>query len=503
VKFAVDKRAVAAACLRTDARNLGSRVAVGAGFALLGMGVRLVLVVGSTAILARLLAPADFGLLAMAMVVTELGAMFTNFGFFSILVQKPRLRRVELDSVAWFSFAIGILLTLLVVAASYPAETFFRDARVGEILRALSVSFVIGQLTVVQSALLRRMLRFDLDLFLKTAIIVTRSAVAVGCALAGFGLWSLVAGTIASQVVWLLLSVLLVPYRPKLQIDTSFLRANLKTSASYLALGLLWYGNTNFDLAFVGRLLGAVGLGYYQTARALTDELRARITVPIQHVLFPAYSLMQNDLARFRAAALRSTRLLAVIIVPMGIGIAATAPSLVRVLYGEQWLPMVPILEVIALAGTVRASLAVNGPIFSATNRMGLSLRLNFVNTALFFIAIAVGSRWGALGVAWGSLASALAFAYVTVRAFGVLRLRPRDLAAALAPPYLAAAVMACAVVATDAWLKGHPLFASFLWQVAVGAATYLLVLAVISRPLLVEALRLAQQLGGRRAPAR
>ncbi len=123
----ISKRELVAVCRRIDNRELAHRVSRGAGLTFGAMVARTLLTVISTAVLARLLVPSDFGRLTMATMVTELASLAANFGFYSILVQKPRVRRAELDSVAWFSLGVGILLTALVFALSFGVERVFRD----------------------------------------------------------------------------------------------------------------------------------------------------------------------------------------------------------------------------------------------------------------------------------------------------------------------------------------------------------------------------------------
>jgi O-antigen/teichoic acid export membrane protein len=184
-----------------------------------------------------------------------------------------------------------------------------------------------------------------------------------------------------------------------------FLRSTWRTNGGYFGNGILFYVNANVDFLLVGRMLGATLLGQYQNARSLTDEIRVRMVQPLQRVLFPAFSAIQNDADRFRDGILRSGRLLALTFTPMGFGVAAVAPELVRVLYGEQWLPMIPILQVISIATGLGAAASIGSPIFNATNRVGLSFKLFFIQTLLTIAFLLFGSQWGLMGVAWSRLA--------------------------------------------------------------------------------------------------
>jgi O-antigen/teichoic acid export membrane protein len=427
--------------------DLGRRVARGAGFTFLGIAVRTAITIGSMSILARLLAPADFGHVAMATVVTELAAMFANFGFGSILIQKPHISRLQLDTVFWASSALGVALTVVVFGLSFFSELVFADPVAGQLLRVLCLTFVLDEMTVVPSSLLSRLLQFRILFFVQLIMLPCRAGVAVALAWSGFGVWSLVAGALAGSIAQWAAYTFIVRYWPRFRFSRSFLATTWKTNGSYFGGGFLFYLNSNIDLAIVGRALGAGPLGFYQNARSLSDEVRARIAAPLQRVLFPAFAVMQDDLARFREGVIRSSRLLALIVIPIGFGIAAVAEELVPLLYGQQWLAMIPILKIISVGSGIRAATTVSNSIFNATNRVGLWFRLNLVFNALFVLFIVVGSRWGLLGVAFAVLSGAAMSVVIFRISLGVIELRTPDLWKMLGAPLLASMLMAGAVV--------------------------------------------------------
>ena len=436
------KHALVRSSFFPSGKHLGHKTASGASLALIGVAIRFIVTTGSTAVLARLLSPGEFGEMAMAMIVTDFTVFLGNFGLQSILVQKRRVCRLDLDTTFWASMALGVTLMSLVLFASLFVGEWFHNDHVAVILRFAALFFVFEQLRHVHLAILYRLMLFKLDFYIQTFGLIVRTGAALTLAWSGFGVLSLVFGPLIGHIVLVILCWTVVPYWPRARFNLSFLTHNLRIAASYLGDGFLFYCNTNLDLLVLARLLGATELGYYQLCRSLTDELRSRITTPLQRVLFPAYALLQTEQERFQQAVVRSTRMLAFIIAPMGIGMAATAKEIVLLLFGERWLPMAPILPILALAGALRATLAVAGPIFNAVNKADVSLRFNTVNIIFFFLAIAYGSQWGAQGVALGSLASALMFSLVALGGYRQIGLGARDLLCALSPPYLAGALM-------------------------------------------------------------
>jgi O-antigen/teichoic acid export membrane protein len=464
------------------ADGLGAKVASGAAYQMLGIMLRTALTIGSTAVLARLLLPADFGYLAMAAVVTEFAGLFGSFGFTNVLIQRKRITRSQLDTVFWATLAMGIALMLLVFVLSFFSGALFADPKVGDLLRVLCLNFPLTSLTAVSWVVLSRQFKFRSQFAITTGAVAIRSAGAVALALAGFGVWSLVLGSLLGSISTVLLSWVLVPYLPRLRAHWHFLRATWRTSGGYFGNTVMYYINMNLDLMMLGRMLGPTPLGYYQNARSLTDEIRARIAMPIQHVLFPAFSSVQSDRQQFHRLVLRATRMLAAIVVPIGVGVSANATELVKVLYGNQWLPMIPVMAMFGLSAAIRAATATASPLFNSMNRVGLALRYNTVGTVLMIGGILIAMPHGIHMVAVAMALTSL-YALVTFRAaFVLVGLTTTDSVMVLLRPALAAALMWCATEAFRLFVfQGSPVLMLAL-QVLLGALVYLLALHMMSR---------------------
>ena len=467
-----------------EADDLGRRVVNGAAFTFLGIAFRTAITVGSMAVLARLLTPADFGHIAMATVVTELAAVFANFGFGSILIQKLRISRIQIDTMHWSAVGLGTILTLLVFSLSFFASDFFKDDTVGPLLRVLSLAFIFDEFTMAPRSLMARRMQFKLDFFIQSGMLLARAGTAIAMALNGFGVWSLAGGALAGVIVQTCAYQALTGYWPRLRYSPSFLRSTWVTNSGYFGNGILFYVNANLDFVLVGRMLGATQLGQYQNARSLTDEIRVRMVQPLQRVLFPAFSAIQNDADRFREGILRSGRLLALAFTPVGFGVAAVAPELVRVLYGEQWLPMIPILQVISIAVGLGAAPSIGSPIFSATNRVGLLFNLYFIQTLLAVAFMLFGSQWGLMGVAWSRLAlAAIALVFFRI-SLGLVNMRVRHIWQIMGAPCIAAGLMWWVLEVSRAWVQAWVTSsaAQLGWLIAIGAAFYVACMVLISQ---------------------
>lgn len=467
-----------------DSRNLGGRVVIGAGFKFASIALRTVITFGSVAVLARLLDPADFGYVAMATVITEFAALFSTFGITSVLTQRKVITRLQIDTVFWTSFTLGAVLSVLVFAASFLSGWLFAEPRAGELIRVLCLTFLLGGLTNVPSVLLARLMNFRTEFGIQSAVYVIRAIVAIVMAYRGFGAWSLVGGALVGSAVNVVLGYLVVPYFPRFRFSWHYLRTTWKTSGVYLSSGLLYYANMNIDLLLVGRQLGATSLGYYQNARSLTDEIRARIAAPLQQILFPAFSTIQGEAIRLQQVFVRSARVLATLILPVGFGVSALAADIVPILYGEQWLAMIPLVSMFGLSAAVRGSTAVYSPLLNASNRVGLALKYNLIGSVLFFAGVLVGLPFGSEGVA---LAALLASVYTLVpfrAAIALLGLTTKDLVLILGAPAVAASTLWGVIGVTRPLIAAMDslLVTKVFCHAALGLVTYLLVLRLLSR---------------------
>lgn len=474
--------------LRTD--GLGRRIAGGASYQFLGIALRTVLTIGSTATLARLLTPADFGYVAMATVVTEFAALLGAFGFGNVMVQRRVINRLQLDTVFWATMAIGALLTGVVFVLSFMTGWLFADPHVGSLLRVLCVTFVINTLTTVPWIVIARQMRFHIEFLINIGTVVIRIGAAIVSAAAGLGVWSLVVGAVVGSFASVMLYSVFVPYLPRWRVHLPFLRSIWRTSSGYLGNSTLYYLNTNLDLLLIGRQLGATPLGYYQNARALTDEIRARIAMPIQHVLFPAFSAIQTDKDRFQQLVLRAGRLLAAVVVPIGVGVSANAPELVTVLYGETWRPMIPVMTMFGLSAALRAATAISQPLFNSNNRVVLAFRYNAVGTALLVASVLLTMPYGIQAVGIAVALSSL-YSVVTLRAaFGLIGLGTQHVVQVLGPPGMASGVMWLAVFSIRGMNPAGGASLMLAVQVACGAGVYLLTLHILSRQYLKDILQ-------------
>jgi PST family polysaccharide transporter len=240
---------------------------------------------------------------------------------------------------------------------------------------------------------------------------------------------------------------------------------------------------SNVDTAVTGRIFGATQLGYYQTAFALPEELRNRVVFAMQRVLFPAYALLQTDNSAFRQGVLKSLGLLGAITMPMGIGMVVLASPIVRTLYGEQWLPVIPLLQIVAIVGVVRAMHTLLGNIYKAKGRPDLDFKIGLAFAPLLLIGLFVGSHYGIVGVAIAVLVFNVLLLASNYLALRLIDLAAIDALASVVPATAAALVMGAGLLALDMArvMPRLPPLVELMLNAAIGSLLFIAALYLIS----------------------
>ncbi len=310
-----------------------------------------VIQLGVTAVTARLLDPAVFGLVAMANVLISFGSYFAQMGVGRALIQRPEINDDDIRAAFTSSTLLGLAVAGIVVAAAPFAAGFFRTDEVVPVLRWLALTFVATGLGATAQALLRRRLRFKGSGFVEVvAYALGFGLPAITLAFAGFGVWSLVVGAIGQRVVASGLAFLLTRHSlwPTFQFDAHRRLLGFGTKVS--GISLLEFLGSTLDTIVIGRFGTAAQLGLYNRAFMLASLPTYQIQNGIGKVLFPVLASGQNDRVEFREALHKVTTIAIRILLPTGIGMALVAPELVTVVLGEKWLAAVPLFGILALA---------------------------------------------------------------------------------------------------------------------------------------------------------
>lgn len=351
-------------------------------------------------VLAHELTPADYGLAGMVLVFSTLVYIFADLALGSALIQREAPDQTDRSTVFWVSAASGTVCTLLVIGLAGPIAGFFHEPSIVPLLRSFSVTFLLTSLGTVPYALLARKLDFRALELRSIAASLTGAAIAIALAFSGAGAWAIIAQQITVALVGTALMWMLAAWRPSLRISRSAVREMGGFGANVFGTRLLFYVERNIDNVLVGRVLGPAALGVYALSYNLMLIPLERIGGPMAEVLFPAFSRMNQDLARLSSAWLRAVRMLAAVVVPMMLLLMVLAPDIVHVVLGSQWGAAVPVVTILAWVGLHQSLQRFNSSVLQAADRTGPLLRFSIVSACVNISAFAVGLIWGVTGVA-------------------------------------------------------------------------------------------------------
>jgi O-antigen/teichoic acid export membrane protein len=402
-----------------------------------------------TMILARLLAPDDFGLMGMSTVVVGFVALFKDLGTAAAVIQRKELSDKLLSSIFWLNITFGLVTTLAVFLLSPLIAHLYQEPRLINILRGLSFTFCLSGASILQQALLERRLEFRKLALAEIMASVMGGLTGVLLALMGAGVWSLVFQTLMMTAATSVLLWILTTWRPQLR----FSRAEVKSISGYslnlTGFNIFNYFARNADYFLIGRYLGAHMLGYYLLAyRVLLLPLQT-VSYVVGRVTFPMYSRVQTDNVRLRYLYLRVVEAIALVTFPLMLGIWATADVFVQVVFGPQWLPTTAVLIVIfAPLGMLHSITVTVGGIYQAKGRTDLLFRWGIFSGSLAIASFVIGLRWNVIGVALTYALVSCAIAYLNFALpFRLVNLKIRDLLKALRVPLTYSLTMLIVVI--------------------------------------------------------
>lgn len=386
--------------------GLRKQLSVGAMWTAGGRVVSNLLGVLSTLALARLLTPADFGLVALATIVLSIIAGITELSLSSALIQHKSPQRKHYDTAWTLNMLRAGAIAVLLFTAGYPVAWGYQDDRLIGIFFALGGGALISGLVNPRLVDFRRRLSFHQEIFIDLITRVVGLIVAVVIALIFRSYWALVIGTLASQLACVIMSYVLIPYLPRI----SFAHwRNLFSFSGWLLLSsILTAINFRVDQLALGAILGAGTLGQYTVGDKLSSLPVNESTAPIAQVLFPVYARLQDDPERLRQAFLRSQCLLVAVALPVGVGLALIAEPFISLVLGPAWHLAATVVQFLSLGYT---ALAFTKPVNPLAMGLGRTRALFWIDLAYIIVRyplIFAGLYFGGLiGLLFGRLISA------------------------------------------------------------------------------------------------
>lgn len=381
-------------------KDLKERTVRGGAVTIVNQAFKFVIRMGSTVVLARMLAPEDYGLLGMVTVITGFIELFKDLGLSAATVQQPQINHKQVSTLFWINIAMGLFLCLLVAALSPAIASFYDQPRLVGITLLLAVNFFISSFGSQHNALLRRQMRFMS--IARVDIIATCISLVAAIALAylGAGYWALVWMQIIEAIFNTLGLWLTSGWRPGLPVRNSGIRSMVAFGGNLTGFRCFNHFSRNFDNFLIGSYLGPVSLGLYAKAYQLLLLPVRQINTPVNSVAISALSSLQAKPQEYRRFYGKAIMAIATLGMPIVALMFVCADQIILILLGEKWLEVVPLFRLLAPAAFIGTFNVATGWVYQTLGRTDRQLRAGVVLSIINIVIFAVSIRWGITGVA-------------------------------------------------------------------------------------------------------
>lgn len=427
-------------------------------------------------VVARLLMPEDFGVLAILTFFTALMAVVVDSGFSQTLIRKTEPTESDYKSVFLFNVVTSLVLYAVMTALSPAIAAYYNLPVISKIAPVLFLLLPVNALTVIQNTIFARQFRFATLSRINFASATIAGVAAITMAWCGFGVWSLVAQRLAQVTVKAVLLWWRGDWRCKGRFDFSALRAMSGFSFRLMGTDIISYLYNNIAQLFIGKMHSATTLGYYNQAQKLKELPVTSVVQSFQSVTYPALANVKGDKQKFADSYLRVLAITAAVIAPVMVGMVAVADDMFMLMLGQRWMPTVPYFKILSLAGLFYPISMIAYNVLKVAGDGGVILRLEIIKKAIMTIILVLAIPHSVTAIAWGMVV--MAVVELMLNALYSLRfaeLKAFDLVCTLLPIALLTTAMYFAVRVVGYYTADFGLFARFMVQIAVGVATYLL----------------------------
>jgi len=339
-------------------------------------------------VLARLLSPEEFGLMALALVAIKFGSYFSDFGLAAAIQQKKEIHDSDIQTSFWFSVIAGLLLFLITLTLAEPLAFFFDTPELSPVIKLVALSFLLIGASATSLGLLKRRMQFKYLSIMETTIyLVSNGIIGIMLAYYGYGVYSLAIAYLSQLLFTLLGAYLKTRHSIKINLNIADYKHVLNFGGGYSIASFMTFIGSNIDHILIGKFFPAAELGLWNRSRNIIFMPTYSLLVSITGVLLPAYSKHQHDNQRFSELYLKSLTMTGFILIPIGGGMFSAAPQLVEVLLGSNWRTAVPLVQLSALFVPVELLASVAATACSALGALSSQIRLQ---TILLFIFVPI-----------------------------------------------------------------------------------------------------------------
>lgn len=443
-------------------------------------GAKLITLVGLI-FLARLLAPAEFGLLAFALVYITYAETVGDLGSGTALVYWPDRREEAAQVTFLINLAAGTFWCVSTILIAPAIADFFNSPNGTPLVRTLAFSFLIKYLGNTHDALARKDLRFRARAVPELGLALLKAAISIALAYAGFGAWSLVWGHLAGLACWTAFLWFMVPWRPSFTLPKDLVKPMLRYGRGIIAVNIIASVLHHADLAIVGRFLGVTPLGLYQIAAKIPEATVIVLLWVVSSVLFPTFSKLHAAGSSLERPYLIATRYVSAVTFPAAVGLALLARPLLLLFFGPQWASAAPILSALAAYAGLRSITSHAGDILKATGRAQVLAGIAVVQALLLLPALLIGAMQSAVAVATAlAIVELVAASVKLVIASRLINVRLFKIVRSFARSAVAAAILGGSLLAWNYYSANLSVLTQVIVGVAGGGVIYAIALRLV-----------------------
>lgn len=383
--------------LKGDLKNQSVK---GGFFTVAGQLVTFAMNISSTIILARLLTPEDYGLVAMVTAVTGFVTIFKDLGLSSAVIQKDNINQKEVSTLFWINVFITLGIALIVSLLAPLLVNFYDEERLLYITLVFSVSIFISGLSLQHNALMKRQMKFQSLSIINTASALVSVICGVLLAWFGFGYWAIVAITALFPALSTLALWIACDWRPSFTIKADNIKSYMKFGAGITGFDMINYFSRNMDNVLIGKFVGSVALGLYTKAYQLLLLPITQLRDPLNSVALPALSTLQHDPDKYRSYYARYLFTLAFFSMPVVAYMAIFSKELILIALGDQWIEVSMIFRILALAAFIQPLLSTTGLVMISSGNIKRYFTWGVISAVLIVSSFFIGVQYGVDGVA-------------------------------------------------------------------------------------------------------
>ncbi len=421
-------------------------------------------------VLARLLTPAEYGIMAMIAIFIAISTSIVDSGFSNALIRKVRIERIDYNTVFFFNLVVSIALYVILYAAAPAISDFFKEPVLTDVLRVLGWVLVINAFGIIPRTILVRNIDFKTQTKVSVISSVASGVVGISMAMTGWGVWSLVWQQLSRQFLNSLFLWLFCKWIPAWEFSVKSFKEMFNFGYKLLLSGLLDTVYKNIYYVVIGRFYNSAQLGQYTRAEQFNTIFSSNLTSVVQRVSYPVLSSIQEEPERLREAYQRVIKLTMLVAFACMLGLAAVAKPLIIILIGEKWMPAVVFLQIICFSGMLYPLHAINLNILQVKGRSDLFLKLEIIKKIIAVGPVAIGIFYGIEYMLWGGvLTSFIAYFLNSYYSAKLIHYPTKEQLKDIFPTFAVSLIVAAAMWSLS--LLDMPMYVLLFVQIVAGLA--------------------------------